>query len=390
MKIMWASNAPWTGSGYGQTTARFTPLIRDLGHDVALFANYGLAGKTMLWDNMLVYPAMMDSWGNDVIASYTLHHFRNDRNAGWVMLLQDVWTMKSEKLKDFHVAAWAPVDHEPAPPRVIEFFTRNGAVPIAQSRHGFRMFEQAGLNPLLVPHGIDTDLFRPVGKAEGRAKLGLPEDAFVFGMVAGNTGTHPSRKAFPEVFQAFKTIHDRHPDTVLYVHSMRLKLHAGLDLTRLAENIGISDSVVFADPFAISVGEIGTADMPQIYSAMDVLVNPAYGEGFGMPIIEAQACGVPVLLADNTAMPELLGGGWLCPSYPSWDEDQLSWWGRVHVPELTEVMEEAYGASDRRKTEARDFVVEHFDLEHIMSDYWKPALDVLSGMLEAPKATPIR
>ena len=41
---MWAANSPWIGSGYGAQTALFAPRLRDLGHEVILFANYGLTG----------------------------------------------------------------------------------------------------------------------------------------------------------------------------------------------------------------------------------------------------------------------------------------------------------------------------------------------------------
>lgn len=364
-----------------------------MGNDVAVFANYGLKGDRMEWNGMTVYPSAFDGWGNDVITAYALHHFDGDRNAGWVILLQDVWTMKSDTIRSLHVCGYAPVDHSPAPPGVIEFFTRSGAVPMAMSKHGFRMFEQAGLKPLYTPHGIDTNLFRPVPETREvvREALGIPQDAFVYAMVAANQASGElSRKAFPETFQAFKAIHERHPDTFLYLHTVRNKMYQGLDLDYLAEQVGLEKgSYGFVDQFGYILGEIHTEDMPGVYSAVDCLVNPALGEGFGMPIIEAQACGVPVVLADNTAMSDLCGGGWLVPCNKVWDETQRSWWGLVTVKDLTAAMEKAFQSGAKPGKLAREFVVDNYDVDDVMTQHWKPALDTLESMLHAPEAAPI-
>lgn len=358
-----------------------------------MFANYGLKGDRMQWGGMTVYPSAADGWGNDVITAFALHHFEGDRNAGWVILLQDVWTMKSETIGTLHLAGYAPVDHTPAPPAVIEFFTRTGAVPLAMSKHGYRMFEEAGLHPLFMPHAIDTNLFRPLPETREavREALDIPQDAYVYGMCAANQASGElSRKAFPEVFQAFKRIHDRHPDTYLYLHTLKSKMYGGLDLERLAEACELEpNSYGFVEQFAYTLGEIKTTDMPPMYAGMDVLVNPALGEGFGMPIIEAQSCGVPVILADNTAMTDLCGGGWMVPCNRIWDETQKSWWGLVTVDGVHTAMEKAFQSGAKPGKQAREFVVENYDLDDVMGRYWKPALDTLEGMLHVPDAKPV-
>ncbi len=50
--------------------------------------------------------------------------------------------------------------------------------------------------------------------------------------------------------------------------------------------------------------------MVDAYNAMDVLTNVALGQGFGIPILEAQACGTPVIVGDWTSMSELCFAGW--------------------------------------------------------------------------------
>ena len=358
---------------------------------MAIFAFYGVHGGPLEWEGIPIYPGGTEPWGNDVVTAYALHHMRGDRNSGWLMLLQDVWVMKSEALKNLHVAAWAPVDHTPAPPAVVDFFKTTGAVPISMSKHGQQMFQDAGLNPIYVPHGIDTKQFAPRDDRDAlREAMGIPTDAFVFGMVAANKGTTPPRKSFPQVFQAFAKFHAKHPDSILYLHTMKNKMHGGCVIPRLLEACGVPEkAVVYVDQFSYTLGDITMADMPMVYATMDVLVNPAYGEGFGMPIIEAQSCGVPVILADNTAMPELCGSGWLVPSEPYWDEEQGSWWGLPRWQDIYATMEKAYHVTDRMRREAREFVVKDYDADDITEKYWKPCLAELEEMLQVPKADPV-
>lgn len=57
----------------------------------------------------------------------------------------------------------------------------------------------------------------------------------------------------------------------------------------------------------IKTGYVPDADLPALYSGASVFVYPAFYEGFGMPPLEAMACGVPVITADNSSLPEVVG-----------------------------------------------------------------------------------
>lgn len=386
MKILWSSNSGWCSTGYGAQTGLFAPLIRDAGHDVALFAFYGLNGGRLEWNGMQVYPGGTDAWGNDVLAPYATHHFDGDPRGGWVITLQDVWTLISPTLQVLRLASWCPVDHDPVPPAVVGYFQRYpGSVPIAMSRFGQKALEFQGLEPLYVPHAVDTTVFAPrTDRDEVRRAIGLPTDAFVVGMVAANKGIDPPRKAFAEVFEAFAKFKERRPSAMLYMHTLRTEGHQGVNLQFLAKSFGISEAIVWVDQLAYMMGDISPDVMAALYGTMDVLVNPSYGEGFGIPILEAQSCGVPVILADNTSMPELLGGGWLVPCTRYWHENQKSFYGRVVVTELAAAMEKAYQASAKVGRRAREFAL-GYDVEHVMAEHWTPALaDLEARMTEEP------
>jgi hypothetical protein len=96
-------------------------------------------------------------------------------------------------MRKMNCAAWVPVDHEPAPQKVVDYFTNSGAVPIAMSRFGERMLGR--LDPLYVPHAVDCKVYKPHDRKAVRELVGIPEDTFVVGMVAANKG-RPSRKGF--------------------------------------------------------------------------------------------------------------------------------------------------------------------------------------------------
>jgi len=70
---------------------------------------------------------------------------------------------------------------------------------------------------------------------------------------------------------------------------------------RLAEQLGIADRVLFA-------GDAPLEDLVALYCGAEALLYPSVYEGFGMPVLEAMACGCPVVTADRSSLPEVAGG----------------------------------------------------------------------------------
>ena len=101
-------------------------------------------------------------------------------------------------------------------------------------------------------------------------------------MVAANKG-RPSRKGFAQAFQAFKRFAEHHENAYLYLHTMmRPEFAAGEDIPALLEAVGIpQERVLIADQYRVLFDPYRTESMAKIYSAFDVLLNPAMGEGFG-------------------------------------------------------------------------------------------------------------
>jgi glycosyltransferase involved in cell wall biosynthesis len=59
------------------------------------------------------------------------------------------------------------------------------------------------------------------------------------------------------------------------------------------------------------LSNVPDSDLPSFYRAADIFIYPSFAEGFGIPVLEAMACGTPVITSDRTAMPEIVGNGGL-------------------------------------------------------------------------------
>jgi glycosyltransferase involved in cell wall biosynthesis len=377
MKVLLHSNAPWAPTGYGQQVKLFAPRLAEH-YELAISSFYGLEGDRLNWDGIQVFPGLGGEFGNDYLVKNAERYFGGAARAGLILTLMDVWVLRPDVISQLNVASWAPVDHEPAPPAVIEYFRRSGAIPIAMTRFGQE--ELIEFDPLYVPHGVDTSVFKPYPQAEAREQVGADKDAFIVGMVAANKGK-PSRKCFQEALQAFAIFRERHDDAILYLHT---DLTGDEDILSLKESLQIPDDAVrMADQYRINLQPLPPAMMARVYSTFDVLLNPSAGEGFGVPIIEAQACGVPAIVTDFSAMKEVCGAGWKVGCRADWT-GQRSWQARPNVEEIVASLEECYGLTAPRRKEIAKTAVSHartYDADRVLTEHFLPALKEIERRL---------
>ena len=373
--ILWHSNSPWAPTGYGQQTGIFAPKLAESGRDLGISCIYGLEGARLNWSGIMCYPGMAPDCGDKFLRAHANSHFGGDLRGGTVLTLFDVWAMNPEIIAQMNVASWVPIDHDPAPPAVIDFFRRSGAIPIAMSRFGQRML--AEFDPLYVPHGIDTKVYRPIDQTEARAYTNIPQDKFVVGMIAANKG-NPSRKCFAEAFEAFKAFRDGHPDAILYMHTEMTGHFGGVDLRALIEGVGLpKDAVYFADQSRILFNPIDHNSMAHVYSSLDVLLSASAGEGFGIPVLEANACGVPAIVTDFTAQPEVCGAGWKVKYTPYWTAIN-SFQAHPDIQDILDSLKLAYKLDERQRAEYARKAREHalgYDADTVFTEFMLPALE---------------
>ena len=390
-KILWHSVAPFCPTGYGQQTALFAPKIAALdGYDLAISTGWGLQGNHIRWNGLTVYPG--EDW-NRTVYQWAAHHGAGEPVT--VITLMDVWPLDrqiySALNKQGRLACWCPVDHKPVPTLVEEFLKTTDAIPIAMSRFGENELREAGLDPLYVPHGVDTETFTPMDRSEIRQMWNIDEDAFVVGMVANNQGQALPRKAFTEAFTAFGEWQKTHDEAVLYLHCEMSGFRNGIDLEREIDAAGIPpEKVKITDQVLMEFG-IPAGVMAPLYNVFDVLLSPSYGEGFGIPIIEAQACGTPVIVTDWTAMPELCGAGWKVDGHVFKHVMAGGCWKMPFIDEIIGALDEAYTnrGNEQLRMQARAFAVQ-YDADTVLEEYWKPALEQIHKPREVKPLRPNR
>jgi len=160
--------------------------------------------------------------------------------------------------------------------------------------------------------GIDHDLFRPLPKDEAQRRLaefhGLEKPFFVY----VSRLEHPAKNHIRliETFERFKLENDSSNQLVFAGANWN-----GADTIRArAAESPVRDDIVF-------LGFVPTHSLPLLYGGSDLMVYPSLFEGFGFPIVEALACGAPVICSNTSSMKEIAGS--LIPTFNPTSTDEI-------------------------------------------------------------------
>lgn len=380
MRLVWHSNSPTTTSAYGQQTALFVPRIAALGHEVTIAGPYSFGGCPIEWNGITVLPCARDTAGCDTILA-NHEHFKAD----WTIVLADPFGLLrvAQDLSRIRLAMLMPIDCDPMGEGDVAVLRESGAVPVAISRFGERVLAAEGATPLYAPHAVDPAIFCPGDPQPYRDTVpGIGPETLVIGIVAMNRDK--DRKGFSEQLLAFSRFHARHPDSFLALHTTPVN-NPGLNLHAMAARLGISSAVSFPDSYMYDLNMVTQEQLATFYRGCDIVSMASYGEGFGVPLLEAQSCGIPVVATDASAMSELCGSGWLVTGSPFWSAGHNAWWRRPDTDDIEQAYEAAWQAREdgkmpALKQSARDFALT-YDIDRVFDQYMKPVLADLEARI---------
>ena len=249
----------------------------------------------------------------------------------------DMFISKSPLLPYFHWVWMPTVDSDPQKQSWIEGFAKTDAV-LCYSEFGVKTLEKDAGHLLNVvgcaSPGIDPKIYKPYDKKEIREELGLDPNVNIIGTVMRNQ----KRKLFPELIKSFAKflkvappeikdntyllLHTSYPEKMgwnLGYHISEEEVGGKVLATYICKTCGrwkidfFRDSLNYCEHCKTiscvmpSVGMgLEVPDLVKVYNAMDLYVQYAICEGFGMPQVEATACGVPIASTNYSAMEDVL------------------------------------------------------------------------------------
>lgn len=392
MRILIYGTSPLASTGYATVTRYLARGLRARGHEPAIFAWNSHVGPPAAAHGALVLPRGNRLYGDDLLGLYA----RNYR-ADVILTVCDPWILPPERWRyghDVPVVHWFPCQSEPASRALVKVCAAaDGA--LCYSRWGTEVMRRGGLDRCrYVPLGVYTTFYRPDGRGrdEARAFLGSTAevgplgDRYVVGCVAANASTVPSsRKGFEPLLRAFARFQrDARPDAVLYLHTLYNDDQGGINFLPILESLGlrVNRDVLFPDPLRYTLSEFDDRAMARIYRACDVMAQASAAEGFGLPVLEAQACGTPVITTAYSSMPELTAyGRAIEPAAHLWAPAPVEGW--VAVPgerALLAALEDAAagrlvaGSTPAEARQAGLDLANSLSWDRVLDDHLLPAL----------------
>lgn len=359
-RILFVGEASYLATGYSTLAKEIITAFHKEGkYDIAEMGSYGHPGdprsQSLPWKFYGVLPTNAEE--EQIYKRDRIHEFGDykidavlaDYQPDIVFDVRDPWMVQhliNNKYRDKYKLILMPtVDSAPQKKEWIDKIFKKADFITAYSRFGRDTLVQQGVKVSdITSPGVDLEIFKPVkDKLAHRDSWCINKKLLIIGTVMRNQ----KRKLFPDLFKAYAELRKKYKG-VAEVERSVLLCHTswpdvGWDLPDLLERYEIAKDVIFTykcdgcknvfhswfipcDGKGMgrchSCGEL-KAHMPnthngvtpeelaEIYNLMDIYVQPAICEGWGMPVVEAKACGVPGLYQDYSALHDHVenGGG---------------------------------------------------------------------------------
>jgi len=373
--FLWHSVSAQIRSGYGGCTRHIVGRLAKKGFRFVTTHYYGIdPGGVLVLNGVPALPAKTGSFGE-----LSVRHYVNTLKPNMVWLHTDPWAFPWVPTLPCLTGSYGPLDHILYPENLQQLMSQYD-YRVAPAK--FTVEEWAKYDPPVhfhwIPHGVETSVFKPMDKVEAKRFYKIDPETFVIGMVGANSDKE-SRKNWPGMFKAISLFLDNNPDVrdikcIVYTNP---KDQRGLDIELFLKKYKLTDISITQSPFLFETG-IKDDEMARLYNAFDVLLHTSYREGFGLCILEAESCGVPVIATDFSSMPELVKGhGWLAKVAVYVDTPIGATSSIPDVYSIEKCLEKAYFKDKTRRRYAklsRKFAL-NYDWDRIINEMWVPYLD---------------
>lgn len=308
MKVLLVGDSPQLKTGFGRVNSEAAKAFQAQGWEVASLGGLTDETTSLSSDYGKIYrPSGYngDIWGfhdvPDVVADYKPDIIYSTCDPGTFVTASSV-IPASEKF-----LGYVPIEGEPIGNRdwrkmltALPFFTC--------TKYGTKVVkEQLDKNIDYVYHGVDHDVFNVLPRLNGSRDAVRQHMGWDNKFVVTSVSTNVRRKQIPRIIEALSILRYQYKqnDIILYLHTVPFQHYwlDGWNLPEVAEMYGVSDIVLFnplLNKFNAHVpeitGEPSSPGLVEIYNASDLFILASQVEGFGLPIAEAMACGVPVIV----------------------------------------------------------------------------------------------
>jgi glycosyltransferase involved in cell wall biosynthesis len=322
MKVLIVGDAPYLKTGFGKINGIAAQAFTDKGWDVAATTGLSVGAPDNLPYTIFI-PDANDVYGiraaGEAIQRWEPDLVYHTGEPGTLTAFTKVIPAR------LPVVAYVPIEGEPIVSNDWKSVIA-GLNVFTCSEYGAKIVKRdVGVDIDWVYHGIDHETFRVNGRRDQvRQMLGW-SDKYVVITVAANV----RRKQHPRLFEAIALLRHRYKqnDIILYDHTIPFNGYwlEGWHLPEVANAFHINDAVQFnpaMGTFNDAIPEVGQFDglgLVDLYNAADLFVLPSQVEGFGLPIAEAMACGVPVMVTKYAAGWEVASPAGIGLSVKDWE-----------------------------------------------------------------------
>lgn len=377
-KIVAVSNSNLAPTGYGTQINQLAVRARAAGWDFSISANYG-APTNMVVNGVPVWAEGLIKFANDS-GPENIAGAANE--GGFGLTLMDVWVGVNPAWHQLPLVCWVPVDHDPCPPKVAEWCIQGGnKYIVAMSKHGEQALLNAGVprdRLTYIPHAIDTKVWKPDGRTM-RQDLRVPEDAHLTIITAMNKG---NRKSFPEMLSGWALFERENPSAYLYLHTDRFGHLEGIPLIPILQSLGVSPEKVRWVNTAQMRGGVDVEILAALTRSANCALLASRGEGFGLPVLEAELVGTPVVVTAHTAQPELVREyGTIVGGQLDWDAVQESWYKIPNVMQIKDALQRNLERWRNNEVDRHLLAsqLQEYDADRVYAEKWQPLFEKIAS-----------